>query len=412
MWKFLPGIAALGISLLLLASVPSSTTEARGLRIGIAGGPIGVVRSVASMALGGLGGLRGRRGGRVRYANVRDEAAGSASRADVTRSPDWVTRPLARLQVAAGTALAGWHGGRGANGWWQHGDGSYGWVGPLFWPFAYYDIYDYAIWGDGMGFWGYGYRDVYAAIFTPYDEDELTRYLSASHGRRFRRPPSLARICGDDVSELAPLPVEQIRQTMRTSEEQRAMLDDLAKASIEAEKTVRASCPTEVQPTPSARLAAMQQRLEAMKSAIAQIRTPFEVFYESLDDDQKAELAALNEQRAPFAPKVPAAQSCTPPEVLPWPAADIEAKLHLNDAQREELGALSRMDALARNTLNFDCQPDENLTPPNRLATADTRLDAMLDAIKWVRPALDDFFATLSDEQKAKFDTIGAKRTS
>ena len=27
-------------------------------------------------------------------------------------------------------------------------------------------------------------------------------------------------------------------------------------------------------------------------------------------------------------------------------------------------------------------------------------------------PALDDFFATLSDEQKAQFDTIGAKRTS
>ena len=412
MWKFLPGIAALGISLLLLASVPSSTAEARGLRIGFGGGPIGVVRSVASMALGGLGGLRGRHGGRVRYANVRDEATGSASRADVTRSPDWITRPVARLQVAAGTALAGWHGGRGAHGWWQHGDGSYGWVGPLFWPFAYYDIYDYAAWGDGMGFWGYGYRDVYAAIFTPYDEDELTAYLSSSHGRRFRRLPSLARICGDDVSELAPLPVEQIRQTMRMSEEQRAMLDDLAKASVEAEKTVRASCPTEVSPTPSARLATMQQRLEAMKSAIAQIRTPFEVFYESLDDDQKAALAALNEQRAPFAPKVPAAQSCTPPDVLRWPAADIKAKLKLNDAQREELGALSRMDALARNTLNFDCQPDENLTPPDRLATADVRLDAMLDAIKWVRPALDEFFATLSDEQKAQFDTIGAKRTS
>jgi hypothetical protein len=36
----------------------------------------------------------------------------------------------------------------------------------------------------------------------------------------------------------------------------------------------------------------------------------------------------------------------------------------------------------------------------------------MLDAIKWVRPALDAFFATLSDEQKTQFDTIGAKRTS
>ena len=398
-----------GVIALATATALASAAEARGFRLRIGGGPIGVVRSVAAMALGGLRG-GGRRGERVRMA--RDESTGSLPRGDITRSPDWITRPVARLQVAAGTALAGWHGGRGASGWWQHGDGSYGWVGPLFWPFAYYDVYDYAVWGDGMGFWGYGYRDIYAAIFTPYDEDELTRYLSSSHGRRFRRLPSLARMCGDDVSELAPLPVEQIRQTMRLSEEQRGMLDELAKASVAGEKTVRASCPTEVQPTPSARLAAMQQRLEAMKSAIASIRTPFEVFYESLDDDQKAELTALNDQRAPFAPKVPAAQSCTPPDVLPWPAADIEAKLHLNDAQREELGALSRMDALARNTLNFDCQPDDNLTPPDRLAAADVRLDAMLDAIKWVRPALDDFFATLSDEQKAQFDMIGAKRTS
>jgi len=398
-----------GVIALATATALASAAEARGFRLRIGGGPIGVVRSVAAMALGGLRG-GGRRGERVRMA--RDESTGSLPRGDITRSPDWITRPMARLQVAAGTALAGWHGGRGASGWWQHGDGSYGWVGPLFWPFAYYDVYDYAVWGDGMGFWGYGYRDIYAAIFTPYDEDELTRYLSSSHGRRFRRLPSLARMCGDDVSELAPLPVEQIRQTMRLSEEQRGMLDELAKASVAGEKAVRASCPTEVQPTPSARLATMQQRLEAMKSAIASIRTPFEVFYESLDDDQKAELTALNDQRAPFAPKVPAAQSCTPPDVLPWPAADIEAKLHLNDAQREELGALSRMDALARNTLNFDCQPDDNLTPPDRLATADVRLDAMLDAIKWVRPALDDFFATLSDEQKAQFDMIGAKRTS
>ena len=84
----------------------------------------------------------------------------------------------------------------------------------------------------------------------------------------------------------------------------------------------------------------------------------------------------------------------------------------MNDAQREDLDALQRMSVLANNTLNFDCQPDENLTPPDRLATADTRLDAMLDAIKQVKPALDDFLGTLSDEQKAQFETIGAKRTS
>ncbi|WP_457825480.1 Spy/CpxP family protein refolding chaperone, partial [Staphylococcus aureus] len=58
------------------------------------------------------------------------------------------------------------------------------------------------------------------------------------------------------------------------------------------------------------------------------------------------------------------------------------------------------------------CQPDENLSPPDRLATADTRLDAMLDAIRQLRPALDEFDATLSDEQKSQLESIGAKRTS
>jgi LTXXQ motif family protein len=211
---------------------------------------------------------------------------------------------------------------------------------------------------------------------------------------------------------LARLPVEQIRQAMLSSDEQRAALDDLANASSEAAQAIRGSCPIDAALTSSGRLAAMQQRLEAMKSAIGRVRTPFEKFYEMLDDEQKAQLAEAAGQRAPFAPKVPAAQSCTPPEALPWPAKEIESRLHLNDAQREELGVLQRMSVLASNTLNFDCQPDENLTPPDRLATAETRIDAMLDAIKLVRPALGDFLGTLSDEQKAQFEAIGTKRTS
>ncbi len=405
------GMAALGMSVLLLAS---STAEARGLRLRIGGGPIGIVRSIAGLALGGMHGRR------IRMAHgeaARGEAGDAPSAAAMTSGPDWVIRPVARVQNIAGAALVGWHGQRGAKdgakGWWQHSDGGYGWVGPLFWPLAYYDLYDYALWGDGMGFWGYGYRDIHAAIFTPYDPDELARYVSPPPGRKFRRFPSLERICNDDAGEFAGLPVEQLRQAIGlSSEEQRTLLDKLTTASVEAARTIRAACPTEVAPTPSGRLAAMQQRLEAMKSAIARIRTPFEEFYESLDDDQKANLAAYNAQRAPFAPKVPAAQSCAPPETLPWPAAEIAAKLHLGDSQRETFDALSRMTALARNTLNFDCQPEDDLNAPDRLATADTRLDAMLDAIALIRPALDDFYATLSDAQKTQLESVGAKRTS
>ena len=36
----------------------------------------------------------------------------------------------------------------------------------------------------------------------------------------------------------------------------------------------------------------------------------------------------------------------------------------------------------------------------------------MLAAVKQVRAALEDFYATLNDEQKAQFEAIGPKRTA
>ena len=42
-----------------------------------------------------------------------------------------------------------------------------------------------------------------------------------------------------------------------------------------------------------------------------------------------------------------------------------------------------------------------------RLDTVDTRLNAMVDAIKSVRPDLKNFYASLSDDQKARFNTMG-----
>jgi hypothetical protein len=44
--------------------------------------------------------------------------------------------PDNRVRISAAAATAGWHNGReGGRGWWQHGNGGYGWVGPLYWPF-------------------------------------------------------------------------------------------------------------------------------------------------------------------------------------------------------------------------------------------------------------------------------------
>ena len=52
--------------------------------------------------------------------------------------------------------------------------------------------------------------------------------------------------------------------------------------------------------------------------------------------------------------------------------------------------------------------PDETpITPPGRLEAMEKRLQAMSDAAKTVKPALESFYASLTAEQKARFNRIG-----
>src|SRR5262249_60018175 len=65
--------------------------------------------------------------------------------------------PRTRAFITASVATAAWHGGNWW--WWRHPNGGFGGGGPLFWPFAFYDIYYYAFLGYPYyyGFLGYGY---------------------------------------------------------------------------------------------------------------------------------------------------------------------------------------------------------------------------------------------------------------
>ena len=340
--------------------------------------------------------------------------------------------PNTRAHIAAAAATAGWHEGRGrGDGWWRHRHGGYGWVGPVFWPFAYYDFYDYAMWGYGYDdpFWDYGYGDIYAGIFSPYRYDDLAGYWpqGSSGGQVSARPGSvtkaatpdqLADLCGEDSRDIAGLPIEQFQQAIQPTGEQRAALDDLANASIKAAQGIKAACPTDIALTAPSRLAAMQQRIEAMIAAVAVMQSPLEKFYDLLSDEQKARLTALaNDQRQNKTAAKPAgslAQSCgaAQPGVMEWPTADIDRTVQPTEAQRASLVALEAASTKAADMLKASCPTDNPLTPPARLAAIGQRLDAILQAVKTVRSALNDFYGMLTDEQKAKFEAIGPLRTS
>ena len=328
--------------------------------------------------------------------------------------------------------MAGWQNGRGRSGWWRHPHGGFGWVGPVFWPFAYYDIYDYALWGYGYDplFWDYGYNDIYAGLFAPYGYNDLAGYVPAggngprvTGGRassaRAEMPDRLAQMCGEDSRDIAGLPIDQIQQALQLNEAQRAALDDLANASVKAAQDIKAACPTQIASTAPGRLAAMQARIEAMIAAVETVQPALQKFYDLLTDEQRARLNALaqDQRRAEARRNARHAnssltQSCgaAQPGVTDWPTAEIEARLHPTEAQRASFKALEDASAKAAEMLKASCPTTEPITPPARLEAIANRLDTMLQAVKTVRAALDDFYGKLSDEQKAQFEAIGPQR--
>jgi hypothetical protein len=339
--------------------------------------------------------------------------------------------PRTRALVTASVATAAWH---GRNRWWRHHDGSFGWVGPVFWPFAFYDIYDYAFWGSPYydTFWDYGYPDLYAGIFGIYGYDDLMGYASylpryASRGRSntdayAHAPPSdqakLMQMCGEDSRTIAGLPIESIRRVIQPNEAQRTALDELASASEKAAASLKASCPTDIALTAPRRLEVMQQRIEAMIAAVQMVQQPLENFYGLLSDEQKARFNGLATERQRPTQLAEGAtsigQTCEGAQsgLTNWPTAMVEQSVKPTEQQHTYLNALQSAAAKASDMLKASCQSQagDGLTPPARLATVGKRLDTMLQAIKTVRVAMNDFYGSLTDEQKADFDAIGPQR--
>ena len=300
----------------------------------------------------------------------------------------------------------------------------FGWFGPLFWPYAYDDIFYYAFWPYGYDdpFWYYGYGDIYTGLFSPYGYDDLvglvpggTRLAHApSGGDATRNAPlssRLAQMCSEDTRDIAGLPIERMQQAVQPDDAQRAMLDQLGNASVKAREIIKAACPAGIALTPTGRLDAMDKRLDAMAQAVETVRPPLEKFYDALSDEQKAHLNAVGTERSRRGSdeRPRTARPCgeLPAGVGQWPTADIERAVHPTQEQRGSLDALQEAAAKAAETIKASCPSEPPATPPARLAAVGQRIQAMREAVNSVRGALAAFYGSLSDEQKARFNTIG-----
>jgi hypothetical protein len=316
----------------------------------------------------------------------------------------------------------------------------------IFWPYDYYDPFwwygppfifasifapgpyfgldygygsDYYDYGYGTGNYGYaGVPSVY------YDNSRGGGYRIAARGENAAQTEQADRealaetntAAVESCSGLAPgvtnLPIDQIRQTVHPTTDQEAALDDLSAASTQASDVIKSSCPNSVPLTPIGRLDAAEQRLEATIKAIQIVRSPLERFYEALSDEQRQRFNAMNGSTegtpsAGNAGNMAAACSQQASSFIDLPAQRIEQVVQPTAQQQTAFDDLKKSAQHASDQLQSSCPTAVPKSPVARLDTVGTRLSAMADAIKSVRPNLQTFYASLNDDQKARFNTMG-----
>jgi LTXXQ motif family protein len=93
-----------------------------------------------------------------------------------------------------------------------------------------------------------------------------------------------------------------------------------------------------------------------------------------------------------------------------WRVEQIERAVRPTDAQRAALNELKTASSKAAETIAAACPREFPATSTGRLDLMEKRLDAMVQAVKTVRPAFDAFYATLTADQKTALDKAGPRR--
>ena len=286
------------------------------------------------------------------------------------------------------------------------------WYGPVFWPYAYDDLFEYLLWpaddGDYDGlfwvaafaatvdpaFWsGAAAGAATGGLLTPAGPSgSVTRSRAGVRGLA-GQSREFAQICGGRTPGRTVWPAERVSRTLDPTGGEEVVLGPFKAAAAAAAGVLDAACTKEL-PTSSVRgLEAIERRLDAMRQAVAIIRPALDDLYGALDDAQKARLDGVAPDPVVARTDVnPGLVSiCAPPQ--PQPPKD--------PAQSAARAALTDALGAAVERLRAACPAPMSWTLPQRLATLETRLGVMLAAVRMERPALAAFADALSREPKS-----------
>ena len=311
------------------------------------------------------------------------------------------------------------------------------WFGALYWPYAYSDVFNYAFWpyAYDKSYWALAYDDFFDGIYFPYgapyvadayrgpygnygyDPSASIYYGSPARSKAQTVPPigsvstAARQLCEKPDAGITAWPIQQISETVQPSDDQRALLDDLTNAATRAADVFRNTCPTFVPMTPVSRLQVMIGRLQATLDAVGVVRPALEKFYSALSDEQRARFDAMQPdigQQAGQTTPVQQGNACAnaKPGLADLPIDRIDEVVQPTGDQEDALARLSDATQNAVEVIQATCPSSIPLTPVGRLEAMEQRLNAMLTAARTIQPALEDFYGSLNNEQKARLNTL------
>ncbi len=145
-----------------------------------------------------------------------------------------------------------------------------------------------------------------------------------------------------------------------------------------------------------------------MLQAVQIVRDPLRTFYNSLSDEQKQQFEKTGGGSAKESTANELSNLCSEESAnfTQLPTQAIEQSLKLNSQEKPALDQLSIASSKAATELEKSCPTETPQNPADRLDAITKRLNAMIEAVHTIRPALNNFYASLSDDQKARFNVM------
>jgi LTXXQ motif family protein len=248
------------------------------------------------------------------------------------------------------------------------------------------------------------------SLGTPGREGNAAKTGHADREARTETNTETIESCAGLAPGVTNPPIERIRQETNLTTDQQAALDDLSAASAQASDVIKSSCPASVPLTPVGRLDSAERQLEATIKAAQIVRSPLEKFYLALNDDQRRQLDAMTRTTEEARSASDMAALCTQQggSFIDLPVQRIEEVVAPTAQQEDAFDELKKQTQEAGARLKSSCPTAVPNSPVARLDTIEARLRAMADAARAVRPNLENFYALLSDDQKARFNMMGA----